>query len=66
MGNSVMDITDTICTGGWYVTVSYTHLQVSGTLLSEPEEDTFLSASICNMLPQYMRQNTPTLSINSR
>ena len=26
----------------------------------------FLSASICNMLPQYMRQNMPTLSINSR
>ena len=26
----------------------------------------FLSASICNMLPQYMRQNIPTLSINSR
>ena len=26
----------------------------------------FLSASICNMLPQYMRQNMPTLSINNR
>ena len=28
--------------------------------------DYFYSASICNMLPQYMRQNMPTLSINNR
>lgn len=31
-----------------------------------PDTQIILSASICNMLPQYMRQNMPTLSINSR
>lgn len=31
-----------------------------------PDTQIILSASICNMLPQYMRQNIPTLSINNR